>query len=177
MRMVMFDLETLNTEADSVVLTLGAVVFDPVKNEFYDELYLKFDVEQQMDKGRTTSDSTLEWWGKQAQEVQEAAFSETNRQSIEDCLQAFRQFVHKHKADRIWSQGSMDPLIMNHMYKQFGQPVPWSYWMERDSRTMFDFYEPNMDRSKHHDALEDAREQAKGVCTIVKKMGWKGQKF
>jgi len=79
----MIDLETLDTGPSATVLTLGAVKFDPyTAKEPYAELYIKLDIDEQDRLGRTVSDSTIEWWGKQDPAIQEEAFSPDNR--IED---------------------------------------------------------------------------------------------
>ena len=59
----MIDLETLATTPDCVVLTIGGVKFDPnTLGESTQPFYYRFNVDEQLDKGRTTSESTLEWW-------------------------------------------------------------------------------------------------------------------
>lgn len=175
MRWCMFDLETLATSPSAVVLTLGGVIFNPLTQEFHSEILLKFEIDEQISNGREVNDDTLNWWSKQSAEVQEAAFGDDGRLSSEECLVEFRKFVST--ADKVWSQGSFDVNIMENFYKSMKMPVPWNYWAVRDSRTLFDFIEPYMDRSKHHDAMEDAKEQARGVCKALKIIGWKGSKL
>ena len=173
MRWVMFDLETLATSADTAILTLGAVIFDPASDQIFDQLMIKFDVDQQLAMGRVYSESTLEWWGKQSAEMQAIAFSSDNRVSVEQAVDQFHRFVWNN--DRIWSQGSFDVNIMEHLYHQLGRPVPWQYWQVRDSRTLFDLIDGALDRSKHHDALEDALAQAQAVQRALRKINWTGQ--
>ena len=69
----MIDLETLGVNPDSVVMTLGAIKFNPFQNEEpHSPLYLRCDIEEQSEKlGRTIDDSTMEWWGKQPKEIQD----------------------------------------------------------------------------------------------------------
>ena len=47
----------------------------------------------------------------------------------------------------------------------------------RDSRTLFDFVDGNLDRTKHHDAVEDAIAQAEAVQRALRKIGWNGVKL
>ena len=63
----MIDLETLGVEPDSVIITLGAIKFDPYTNEDpHSGLYLRCDIEEQSEKlGRSIDDNTLAWWTKQ----------------------------------------------------------------------------------------------------------------
>ena len=67
----MIDIETLDGEPDSVVITLGAMKFDPTTNaEPHAPLYLRLDIEEQSEKyKRSIDDNTLEWWGKQKKEI------------------------------------------------------------------------------------------------------------
>jgi len=171
----MFDLETLNTSPDAVVLTLGAVKFDPRSNMIDPNgLLLRFDVDQQFAMGRTHSESTIEWWSTQSAETQEAAFGGV-RMDVLEALDQFHKFAWN--SDRVWSQGSFDVNIMEHMLSGLKRPYPWQYWAVRDSRTLFDFVDGELDRSKHHDAMEDAKSQARGVQVALKKIGWTGTKI
>lgn len=172
---IMFDLETLDTEPSAAILTLGAVKFDPkTKHISDDKLLLRFDVDEQFAMGRTYSESTLTWWGQQSQEVQEAAF-EGERTSVKDAADIFHKYCWN-SFDCIWSQGSFDVNIMEHLYRQLGRSNPWNFWQVNDSRTFLRYIEGNLDRSKHHNALEDAIAQANAVQTALNAIGWKGQK-
>ena len=63
----MIDLETLGVEPDSVIMTLGAIKFDPYSDsEPNSPLYLRADVEEQSEQyGRSIDDNTLAWWSRQ----------------------------------------------------------------------------------------------------------------
>ena len=54
---LMCDLETLGTQIDTTILTLGAVHFDPYSDWFGDTLYLKISMEDQDALGRTYIDA------------------------------------------------------------------------------------------------------------------------
>ena len=58
----MIDLETLGVEPDSVIITLGAIKFDPYTDEDpHSGLYLRCDIEEQSEKyHRTIDENTLE---------------------------------------------------------------------------------------------------------------------
>ena len=75
------------------------------------------------------------------------------------------------------SYGSFDVNIMEHLYTSLNRPFTWQYWQVRDSRTLFDFIDGQLDRTKHHDAVEDAIEQAKGVQRALRKIGWAGSRL
>lgn len=175
MQSIMFDLETLDTAHTAAILTLGAVKFDPATNSLNDKLLIRFTLDDQLAIGRTISDSTLDWWAKQAKEIQDEAFSDKERMDLDTALDVFHKFVWG--ADNIWSQGSFDVNIMENLYKSKQKPLSWNYWQIRDSRTLFDIVGGELVRSNPHDALEDAIAQAKGVQTALKKIGWKGARL
>lgn len=172
----MFDLETLDTGPSAVILTLGAVKFDPKSSFISNEtLSIRFSIEDQSLLGRTISDSTLEWWANQPKEIQDIAFSDDGRISVVDAVEQFHKFVWG--SDRIWSQGSFDINIIEDLYRSIQRPFSWNYWQARDSRTLFDFIDGELDRSQHHDALQDAIAQARGVQKALRKIGWKGDRL
>ena len=72
----MIDTETLAVDWNAVVLTIGAVKFNPFTNEVTDKLHIRLDTESQTNKGRTICEDTLAWWGRQADSVKADAFSE-----------------------------------------------------------------------------------------------------
>ena len=81
----MIDLETLGVEPDSVIMTLGAIKFNPfTDDEPHTPLYLKCDVEEQSEKlNRTIDDNTLAWWSRQPKDIQEEAFGDHNRVAMD----------------------------------------------------------------------------------------------
>lgn len=174
----MFDLETLDINPSAVILSLGAVRFDPLAGGIAPDaprLSLRIDIDEQSTIGRTINEDTIAWWATQSPEAQEAAFAEEGRVPLSDAVEQFHKFVWN--TDRIWSQGNFDIVIMEHLYKSLSKPYTWQYYQVRDSRTLFDFIDGQLDRSKHHDALEDAIEQAKGVQRALRKIGWNGTKI
>ena len=92
---VMLDLETLATSPDSVILTFGAVKFDPFNpdKEMTNGLYMRVDVDEQIGLGRRVDEGTVAWWGTQSEEVREEALGEHDRVSLEDFTQQLNKFV------------------------------------------------------------------------------------
>lgn len=167
MSAAMIDLETLSTKVNTVVLTLGGVMFDPyTKDEPNDPIYLKFDADQQIADGRYWDEETLEWWGKQPADIQEDAMGGDDRIEVVEALVTLRKWCRH--ADTVWANGSIfDIMILENMCEQYEQPVPWQYWSIRDVRTVFNMgQKPNMDKSSLHNALADSYQQAIGVQNI-----------
>jgi hypothetical protein len=167
----MIDIETLDVFPTATVLTLGAVKFNPIDDsEPHSELYLKILVDDQDRLGRTTSDSTIDWWSKQDPAIMEEAFSPDNRIPLADAMDQFHKFAWG--CDAFWSHGAtFDLVIIENIYRQLGKPLPWNFWQLRDTRTLFDLgVDPDMPKGSKHDALQDAIRQAVGVQNCYTKL-------
>jgi len=171
----MIDLETLDVRPTATVLTLGAVKFNPFSDdEPHSELYLKILVDDQDRLGRTTSDSTIEWWAKQDPAIMEEAFDQTSAVTVEEALAQINKWVVG--VDEIWGQGyGFDITMLEDMYRSIGKPIPWQFWQISDARTITKRMpkDPRKDmQTDLHNALADAYFQAKSVQIIFKHHGW-----
>ena len=168
---VMLDLESLGTRPDCAILTLGAVKFDPYTvDKFGDSLYFRIDVDEQLALGREVQEDTLEWWGRQAEDVREEALGEHDRISLESMYRQLNKFLVG--VNNIWCQGpAFDIVILENIYRQKGWPIPWQFWQIRDSRTLFGVHGDPREKNKAglHNALEDCVSQAQGVQEIYRR--------
>ena len=162
----MVDLETLSVTPDAVILTLGAVQFDPFGKGIINELYIKFDLDDQDLLKRSIDPNTLDWWANQDSKIMEEAFNPDGRILITDAIDQFHKFAAG--CDKFWSHGSVfDLMILENLYRQLKKPFPWKFWDLRDTRTLFDLgFNPNMPKGNLHNALEDAKRQAIGVQNV-----------
>lgn len=169
----MLDLETLGVTNDAVILTLGAVKFDPHSaNEPHSPLYFAIDITEQQDKGRIIDPGTVEWWGRQSQEAQDAALGEDNRISMTEAINQLNKFMVG--VTDIYCQGpTFDICMLENFYAMVGKSVPWQFWQIRDSRTIFKLvgYDSKKNNVAAHNALADAYSQAIGVQDVVKLLG------
>ena len=173
----MLDLETLSTKPDATVLTFGACKFNPYKQEDIDKgIYFRINVDEQITLGRDVDDSTVEWWGKQAEDVREEALGDGDRITLEQYTKELNRFIVG--AKNIWAQGPVfDIVILENLYRQLGLPCPWQFWQIRDSRTLLSTHGDPREKNKVglHNALEDAVSQAQAVqhvfnaCSITEK--------
>jgi hypothetical protein len=164
---VMLDLETLSTRPDAVILTMGAIKFDPHSEDLGAGIHHRVDVDEQIALGRHVDDTTVDWWGRQAADVREEALSQGNRISLEKFTVELNRFIVG--ADCIWAQGPVfDIVILENLYRQLGKPVPWNYWQIRDSRTIFGVFGDFRNKNKvdAHNALADCAEQARALQHI-----------
>lgn len=154
---VMVDIETLGLQPSSVILSIGAVVFDShMLGDFYVEL-------KHNQPGRTCDLETINWWNQQTIPIPNGT------DSLYSGLDKFRSWVNQIKASselEIWANGTdFDITILTHAVRQLDDfPVPWKYNAVRDYRTLYKLFpevkRPEMDSSKKHNALEDAKHQA-----------------
>ena len=170
----MLDIETLSKDHNAVILTLGAVRFNPYSNTITSELYMKPDVDEQSEMGRHIDESTIEWWATQAADVQNEAFDPSGRIDVEQFLDDLNRFLVG--VTNIWSQGPLfDIIILENLYKQMNKPAPWNFWQIRDSRTLFGVHGDPRVKGKAglHNALEDCISQAGAVQQIYNQLGLK----
>lgn len=170
----MIDLETLSTRPDAVILSVGAIKFDPYSSaEPHDPLLFKVDVDSQTEMGRHVMEDTLKWWATQPEHIREDALGETDRMDLDYTIKAINKWAVG--VDVFWCQGPLfDYAILQNLYAQLDRPVPWQYWAIRDSRTLFGLYrETDVAKVDAHNALADCDYQAKKVQRYYKQLGLK----
>lgn len=172
---IMVDLETLDTKPNCVILSIGAVRFNPMGMGIVEKLELKPTIEDQTEKyNRTINDETIEWWGKQNPQAIEEAFSDTGRLSLKECLEILYKFCWNHRA--IWSNGAgFDIVALETGYRDVGVAIPWPYYTARDTRTLFDITGVSLRDKKYstkttHRAVEDAEHQVIVVQDAYRKL-------
>lgn len=167
---VMIDLETLATSTDAVILTIGAVKFDPfgsdIKEPAMDSFYVKVDIDSCDELGLVSNDDTIAWWAQQDKQAQAEAFEGDDRIHIRDAFDQLYKFCWG--AKRVWSNGAaFDIPICEHVYKKLNKAIPWQFWAVRDVRTAFDLgINPNRPPVLAHHALQDAWNQAVGIQNV-----------
>lgn len=172
----MIDLETLSTDENSVVLSIGAVFFE---KELGHNFYINLDINRQLKDQRTVNGDTFRWWLGQSEEARKAILDNKPVELI-SALVAFQSFIlNNMQSDtsklKVWGNGStFDISIMENLFKQYNMAVPWRYSNVRDLRTFKEYVanDAPIERSEgHHNALTDAMDQANYVIkyTMEKK--------
>ena len=140
------DCESLGTDQNSVLLSVGIVYFNPSVNPTQDELFensifVKFDVKEQVKEyHRVMNKSTMEWWNKQCDIVKRKSFNPShNDLSLEHGINNLRAWIKKfpeyHK-DFVWTRGGMDEAILDDVcVNNLGTEVLFEYNKYRDFRT------------------------------------------
>lgn len=167
---VMIDLETLGTNPNSPVLSIGAVAFNLSDYTLGKKFYSALGVQDQLNRGRAPSAATLAWWMGQTNDAK-CVFKE-DAVSPRAAIEGFTYFIKSLETDvRVWGKGpSFDITIMEDLFYQYEMEVPWKFWNIRCVRTILDFL-PNPNFAKSgvaHNALDDAVNQANEVMAAVK---------
>lgn len=172
MNNVMIDLETMSTDSNAAIVSIGAVFFD--EKEIGKTFYVNVDLGSSVMGGGVTDQDTIQWWNKQPQKVRNAL--EEMKQPVERALNFFTEFLGDTKNVKIWgNSSSFDNVILSNAYKRLGKDVPWQFCNDRCYRTVKNlFKDVEMKREgEHHNAKDDAASQAKHLIEIIKKHGIK----
>jgi len=163
---IMIDIESLNTTPNCVILTIGAVRFDPKGSGVVERLELRPTIEDQTGiYGRTINEDTLRWWGEQSPEAIEEAMGDWGREPFDVCMEKLYKFCWNRRA--VWSNGAgFDCVVMEDAWRQVSDkpnPIPWPFWSVRDTRTLYEVAGVKLKDGGHvtsHKAVEDAERQA-----------------
>jgi hypothetical protein len=160
---IMIDLETLDTSPYCVILTIGAVRFDPKGNGVVERLELRPTIEEQTEKyNRIIDDNTIEWWAKQNPAALEEAMGDEGRISFNKSMETLYKFCWNRRA--VWSNGAaFDVVACETAWQQLGMRIPWPFYTVRDTRTLYEVAGVKLSDGGHsttHKAVEDAERQA-----------------
>ncbi|EFJ2807363.1 exonuclease [Escherichia coli] len=174
---LMIDLETMGKNPDAPIISIGAIFFDPQTGDMGPEFSKTIDLET---AGGVIDRDTIKWWLKQSREAQSAIM--TDEIPLDDALLQLREFIDENSGEffvQVWGNGAnFDNTILRRSYERQGIPCPWSYYNDRDVRTIvelgkaidFDARTAIPFEGVRHNALDDARYQAKYVSAIWQKL-------
>ena len=170
---IMIDMETLSTDVSTVILTIGAVRFDPRGVGVMERLELRPTMDEQTETyNRTVSDATVQWWSQQSPEAINEAMGDHDRIPYKECMEKLAKFCWNRKA--VWSNGSVfDVMIAESSFTELDIKCPWQFWSIRDCRTIYDLAGVSLKDGGHvtsHKAVEDAAHQAIVVQRAYKKL-------
>ena len=166
---VMVDLETLGSGSNAVIISIGAVEFDPVTAIIGREFCENVNPQSCVDLGLKMDADTVMWWMKQTTEAR-SAFKNPGRHLSAVLLDFATWFPD---GATLWGNGAtFDNVILSNAYKSAGLKQPWPYWGDRCYRTLKNLRQDiAMARTgTHHNALDDAKSQAQHAIQILQAM-------
>ena len=168
---VMIDIETLSTQVDAVILSVGICIFNK-DGEILGKGLRNINVEEQKEAGRHVDEKTLAWWGKQSDEAKKVLFTK-DKLGTYDFVVWLNMCFESYDVQYVWGNGSdFDNVILNNfIVKTVGRMPLWKFYNNRCYRTLKNLYKGvEFERvGEHHNALDDAITQTNHLIAICKK--------
>ncbi|NRA77913.1 MAG: 3'-5' exoribonuclease [Pseudoalteromonas sp.] len=164
---ISLDIETLGTNVDSQILSIGACKFDKDGNilaKNYSVIRVSSDATINATMG------TIKFW--LTQSASKHVFDSKIASPMSIALTSLRMFIQED--DEVWANGTKFDLgMLEYQYKLMGTPVPWKFNADRCMRTLRKFAgHIDIDfEGVQHNALDDAIWQAKYIAAACKKLG------
>ena len=158
---LMLDLETLGDKSFSIIVSLGAVVFNIYTAEIINIFYTPIDIDSSLKFGFRPTGSTLKWWMNQ---------NETARKKItapglpiNEAISQFDNFYKENNVNYIWGNSAkFDIGLICDAYERVGMNIPWQFRNEMCYRTLNNLF-PEIKKEFNyipsHDPIEDCQNQ------------------
>lgn len=183
---LMTDIETMGTSPTAPVISIGAVLFDPLGHDTWEGLHKRaflrtIDIEDAVKYSSGVEPATLKWWLKQSDAAIKRLVEGDTTNAKQALMDLFSYAIERGPSSKLaeeyrklpvptcfWAHSpSFDYVILQQATKATGLMWPFFFSWWRDTRTLFDVAWPNgpEDRPKtndgvHHDARDDAVAQA-----------------
>lgn len=181
MNELMLDIETLGVRPRSIIVSIGAVVFQRHGAVLAHEFYANVEARTQASEyGLTTDESTLAFWNKPENQTARKRLEKNPKPiRLPDALEKLSKFYREHRCERIWSHGApFDVVLVEEAMRACNwhdSKIPWRFHDVRDTRTLFElvFKLPERDLKKYpkHEAVADAKYQAVCVQHVCHTLG------
>lgn len=175
------DLETLGTNTDSEIVSIGVVAFD-MTGKIYDELLL--DIKMLDHSHLSLTLGTLQFWLNQPPSAYPKCF--TNNDDcvrLPEALQKLADWMEPYHVEEVWANGTKFDLgMLEYQFKRFSLRTPWYHNADRCMRTLRMLantkgfhesavtYANDQDCGVAHNALADAKWQAHYITFVYNKL-------
>lgn len=182
---ISLDIETLSTNKNAVVLTIGATTIS-LDGSAEKTFYARLDPQEQIDMGRHVSVWTIRWWMGQTRAAQGATFEGyTLKAAI--ALEMLAAWLDEEGNPPIYTNGpAFDAAILESLAEDLKMGAPWSHRQNRDLRTVEETILLSKDEFLHerfytlkdrvysnmvaHNALDDAKAQGEIIRFWMKEL-------
>ena len=169
---LMVDLETMGICATSIVLSVGAVIFDDEYNIIDKKLWV-LDKKEQLKLGRTFNKETIKFWEEQPPEAKKQFITE-HLYSLDEFRKDFTTFVNNYNVRLVWSSApNLDIGCIQTLFDidNQGDHLPWRFDKIRDLRTIRDYLREYPKRNGvFHNAVDDCIYQIECLKLSVRDM-------
>lgn len=169
----MLDIETLGTDPDAMILSVGVAQFFIGKDAHVGATFYRTVA---LIKGHGSIDpETIRWWMMQNDKARGALLKAGDiphrvYQDLRDWVRSFNEY------SIVWARGpSFDCVILKSAFDREDVLFPWSFWNYRDCRTLkwavedLGWEKPER-TGEEHNALDDAVYQAECVISQIRHM-------
>ena len=181
---MMLTTKTLGRDAGCVVMSLGAVMFDPSGKDAQapyrpdHQLYAPISGFDSANHNLKSDMDTLRWWKKQsAWPAISEEFTDSNI-SVEAACMMFDRFIAEQKPEKIWCNSPRFHVpILSALFSKAGMALPFGYRSQMDCRTALELAYGTREMRpavslrhgfyRHH-ALGDAISQAESVIRALR---------
>jgi hypothetical protein len=171
---VMVDIETFGLGAGNIILSAAFLEFHLEEGHARgDTLEIVFDLQDSMKQGFTIDPSTFMWWLDQPKDA--LIKNLKNPVHVDQALMDIRNWFGNRRV-RVWANSpAMDLVLLKAYYREMDIPLPWTYDMECDCRTIA-MLRPRIKNSTgyvgfKHTPADDAAHQIKYVRKIIQQLG------
>lgn len=172
---IMLDLETWGTLPGSALRSIGAVTFSPYGEPHAEQtFYANIDRASCEAVGLVVNQDTADWWAGQPYQAQLRL--EENQRPLRDVVHDFALWWLSVLGTYVWSNGAnFDEVLWRMAAERVDHGTPWKYWNVRDTRTCWHLARVNPKNvpfeGVQHDAIADARHQARCVTQAYARLG------
>ena len=180
---VMIDLETWGTDLDAIVISIGAVKFDPEWSPLEDRpdpvvvdmFHVGVLPKSAQALGFKADADTVMWWMDPKRDEARASWLALEKVDYGTALAGFLSWYGDTSLPT-WSNAvSFDVAILKHQLTKLNLPCPWAFWNERCYRTLKNLSSvpyPSEEETQGiaHSALGDAYRQAihtQAICRQI----------
>ena len=141
----MLDLETMGTRPGALLLSIGAVRFDPYApfdptapdETKFERFHVGITMESCTLFDLTIEPGTLQWWMHTDRRSAWEELEMLEKVDLPTALDAFSQWLGQTPFDAIWgNSASFDCGLLLAAYQKVGLDAPWKFWHERCYRTL-----------------------------------------
>jgi exodeoxyribonuclease VIII len=180
---VMLDLETMSTESNAAIVSIGAVKFNPhgdigvlgdPDNPDYAHFHQAVELHSLTDAGFHISGQTIRWWMEQSDAARQSLFIEPV--SLDVALSRFYLWFGDESLPT-WGNGAgFDNVVLRNAYQKLGGTSPFKFRHDRCYRTIKSMFPdlPFLPPTIAHNAMCDAEAQAMHLQKMFNRINFKG---
>lgn len=174
---IMLDLETFSSKANALIVTIGAVKFDPSlpADQEFDNFHVAIDPVSAQQYSLHIDARTIRWWLDPDRDAARTALLSHQTVDLATALEGFAAWFGPESLP-VWGNGAtFDNVILRNAYAVVGLECPWNFRHDRCHRTIKNLAPEIgiefLPGEYQHDALGDARAQTRQLLKIITKVG------